>query len=200
MCLLVLNATTEQLDELNDKTFGYLNGKFWKEWCNAVLVASSSDLRYVELKREELWSAVFWSAHGSLEIHLRPQQPEWGFFGNPKDNELANAQLTDYRPPHRSLDLSRLTAFRPMGFCFIQVGSSVFHPLVLPEIGSILFSMSRSGSSLRQTRCQILTAIRHRERLQAIPSIVQSRRYMDSRTRRYLLEGLSLNYSPGFIA
>ncbi|KAJ4466088.1 hypothetical protein C8J55DRAFT_565810 [Lentinula edodes] len=93
MCLSLLNVTAKLLDELNEKTLGDLNGKLWKEWCTAVLVASSSDLRYVELKRQEVWSAIFRSPHGSLELHLDPHQPEWRFFAKPNDDEPANAQI-----------------------------------------------------------------------------------------------------------
>ncbi|KAH7879651.1 uncharacterized protein C8R40DRAFT_1065883 [Lentinula edodes] len=107
LCLLLSSATAEQFDELNDKTFGNLNGKLWKEWCTAVLVASSSDLRYIEFKREEVWSAIFC--------------PNGDFSRNPRTTNRPMLKLIDYRPPHRSLDLSRLRTFRPMGFCFIQI-------------------------------------------------------------------------------
>ncbi|KAJ4475050.1 hypothetical protein J3R30DRAFT_3777458 [Lentinula aciculospora] len=93
MCISLLHVTGELLDELGEKTLGDVNGKLWREWRTAVLVASSSDLRYVELKRQEVWSAIFRSPHGSLELHLHPQQPEWRFFAKPKDNEPANAQI-----------------------------------------------------------------------------------------------------------
>ncbi|KAJ3734990.1 hypothetical protein DFJ43DRAFT_63932 [Lentinula guzmanii] len=95
MCLSLLSVTGELLDELNEKTIGNVNGKLWKEWRTAVLLASSSDLRYVELKRQEIWSAIFRSPHGSLELHLHPQQPEWRFFAKPKENEPANAQIRE---------------------------------------------------------------------------------------------------------
>ncbi|KAE9396876.1 hypothetical protein BT96DRAFT_921812 [Gymnopus androsaceus JB14] len=64
-----------------------------EEWRTAVLQASSSEMRFVELKRQEIWSVVYQSPHGSLELHLHPQQPEWRFFAKPKDSEPANAEI-----------------------------------------------------------------------------------------------------------
>ncbi|KAJ3818894.1 hypothetical protein EV361DRAFT_190497 [Lentinula raphanica] len=93
MCLSLPNVTEKLLDGLHEKTIGVVSSTVWEEWRTAVLLASSSDLRYVELKRQEIWSAIFRSPHGSLELHLHPQRPEWRFFAKPKDEEPANAPI-----------------------------------------------------------------------------------------------------------
>ncbi|KIK50592.1 hypothetical protein GYMLUDRAFT_51100 [Collybiopsis luxurians FD-317 M1] len=91
MCLSLSNVTEELLDKLNKETPG--NSKRWAEWRAAVLQASGSELRFVELKRQEIWSAIYQSPHGSAELHLHPQQPEWRFFAKPKDSEPAKAEI-----------------------------------------------------------------------------------------------------------
>lgn len=93
MCLSISDVTETLLDKLSEETPGSLNAKRWKEWRTAVLQASSSEMRFVELKRQDMWSVVYQSPHGSLELHLHPQRPEWRFFARPKASEPANAEI-----------------------------------------------------------------------------------------------------------
>ncbi|KAF5387319.1 hypothetical protein D9757_005715 [Collybiopsis confluens] len=91
MCLSLSSVTEELLEKLNKETTG--SAKRWSEWKAAVLQASTSELRFVELKRQEIWSAVYHSPYGYAELHLQPEQPEWRFFAKPKDSEPANAEI-----------------------------------------------------------------------------------------------------------
>ena len=66
---------------------------FWPKWRSAVAEATSSEFRFVELKRQEVWSAVYRSPMGSLELALHPKQPEWRLFAQAKGSEPASSVL-----------------------------------------------------------------------------------------------------------
>ncbi|KAG7445040.1 uncharacterized protein BT62DRAFT_1007412 [Guyanagaster necrorhizus] len=65
----------------------------WSSWCAAVLRAAKSELRFVEPKRQEYWSAVYQSPEATLELFLHPQQMEWRLFAKPEGHEPANAEI-----------------------------------------------------------------------------------------------------------
>lgn len=95
MCLTLSGVKKSQLDQLwqelsveDDK-----EEAFWPKWKSAVVEATSSEFRFVELKRQEVWSAVYRSPRGSLELALHPKQPEWRLFARAKDSEPANSDL-----------------------------------------------------------------------------------------------------------
>lgn len=95
MCLALSGVTKSQLDKLWKK-LGVEDDKeedFWPKWRNAVVEATSSEFRFVELKRQEVWSAVYRSPMGSLELALHPKQPEWRLFARARDSESANSGL-----------------------------------------------------------------------------------------------------------
>ena len=95
MCLTLSGIKKPQLDKLWQK-LGVEDDKeedFWPRWRNAVVEATSSEFRFVELKRQEVWSAVYRSPMGSLELALHPKQPEWRLFARAKDSEPASSEL-----------------------------------------------------------------------------------------------------------
>ena len=95
MCLNLSGVKKSQLNGLWEKLkIGDDNEEdFWPQWRSAVVEATNSEFRFVELKRQEVWSAVYRSPMGSLELALHPKQPEWRLFARAKDSEPANSEL-----------------------------------------------------------------------------------------------------------
>jgi len=95
MCLTLSGVKKPQLDTLWQKLSieGDDEEEFWPRWRNSVVEATNSEFRFVELKRQEVWSAVYRSPMGSLELALHPKQPEWRLFARAKDSEPANSDL-----------------------------------------------------------------------------------------------------------
>jgi hypothetical protein len=93
MCITLPNITQELLDCLKDEAEIAIPEKRWSHWCAAVLRAASSELRFAETKRQEIWSAVYRSPVASLELLLHAQQPEWRLYAKPEDSEPANAEI-----------------------------------------------------------------------------------------------------------
>lgn len=95
MCLGLSGVKKSQLDSLWEKLSADEDKEedFWPKWRDAVVEATDSEFRFVELKRQEVWSAVYRSSMGSLELALHPKQPEWRLFARPKDSEPANSEL-----------------------------------------------------------------------------------------------------------
>jgi hypothetical protein len=85
---LRLSGLWEKLSVEDDK-----EADFWPKWRDAVVEATNSEFRFVELKRQEVWSAVYRSSMGSLELALHPKQPEWRLFARTKDSEPARSKL-----------------------------------------------------------------------------------------------------------
>ncbi|KAH8110784.1 hypothetical protein DFH11DRAFT_1708434 [Phellopilus nigrolimitatus] len=92
MSISIAHITGELLDELKVTHAHDISGKRWLSWRAAVLRAVSVEQRFVELKRQEIWSATFKSPFGALELLLHPQQPEWRFFAKSDDSEPANSE------------------------------------------------------------------------------------------------------------
>jgi hypothetical protein len=93
MCISLSHVTQELLDHLKGEAGIQIPGKRWSLWCAAVLRAASSELRFAETKRQEIWSAVYRSPVALLELLLHPQQPEWRLYALPEDSEPANADI-----------------------------------------------------------------------------------------------------------
>ncbi|KAL0575290.1 hypothetical protein V5O48_006691 [Marasmius crinis-equi] len=93
MCLSFSDVTQTLLDGLKDQHGCEIEAKLWEKWSKAVVRAATSELRFVELKRQEIWSAVYRSPAASLELYLHPQCPEWRLFAKPLDTEPANAEI-----------------------------------------------------------------------------------------------------------
>lgn len=95
MCLSLSDVKNPKLDSLWEE-LGVEDSEeedFWPKWRDAVVEATNSEFRFVELKRQEVWSAVYRSSMGSLELALHPKQPEWRLFARAKDSEPANSDL-----------------------------------------------------------------------------------------------------------
>ena len=95
MCLTLSGVKKSQLDKLWEKLSVEDDKEetFWPKWRNAVVEATNSEFRFVELKRQEVWSAVYRSPMGSLELALHPKQPEWRLFARTEDSEPASSYL-----------------------------------------------------------------------------------------------------------
>ena len=93
MCLSLSGITQELLDDLKAKADITIPEKRWRSWCAAVLRAAELELRFVEPKRQEIWSAVYHSPVASLELLLHPQQPEWRLYAKAEDSEAANSEI-----------------------------------------------------------------------------------------------------------
>ena len=95
MCLTLSGVERPRLDKLWRKLSAEDDKEkdFWPKWRDAVVDATSSEFRFVELKRQDVWSAVYRSPMGSLELALHPKQPEWRLFARASDNEPANSEL-----------------------------------------------------------------------------------------------------------
>jgi len=93
MCISLTNVTKDLLTRLREESSAAISDSLWSRWCDAVLRASSSELRFVELKRQEIWSVVYQSPSGTLELLLHPQQPEWRLYAVPNADEPANADI-----------------------------------------------------------------------------------------------------------
>ncbi|ESK85156.1 dna repair protein rad8, partial [Moniliophthora roreri MCA 2997] len=93
MCLSLSNITKEILNDLKEQHGATVPETRWRKWSEAVLRAASSELRFVELKRQEIWSVVYQSLAAKLELHLHPQQPEWRLYGVALPDEPVNAEI-----------------------------------------------------------------------------------------------------------
>jgi hypothetical protein len=93
MCISVLNVTEELLDALRDRANVPIPEKRWNAWRAAVLRVVKSELRFVEPKRQEIWSAIYQSPTATLELLLHPKQPEWRLYAKPEEHEPANSDV-----------------------------------------------------------------------------------------------------------
>ncbi|KAF8967596.1 hypothetical protein BDZ97DRAFT_1903203 [Flammula alnicola] len=93
MCISLTNVDENLLDGLRQEEKISIPESLWSSWRAAVLRATSSELRFVELKRQEIWSAVYQSPTGTLELSLHPKQPEWRLYAVPEADDPANAEI-----------------------------------------------------------------------------------------------------------
>lgn len=93
MCITLPNVTQELLDGLRDEAKATIPSARWSSWSKAVLRATSLELRFVEAKRQDIWSVVYRSSTATLELLLHPQQPEWRLYGYAEDSAPANAEI-----------------------------------------------------------------------------------------------------------
>ncbi|KAF9240628.1 hypothetical protein BU15DRAFT_73858 [Melanogaster broomeanus] len=93
MCLSITSVTEKLLDDLKSASKISIPEKRWGSWRSAVLRATSLELRFVEPKRQEVWSAVYQSASASFELYLDPKQTEWRLYATPLESEPANAEI-----------------------------------------------------------------------------------------------------------
>jgi len=93
MCLVLTGITKDLLISLKQKFGAPIPSKRWEIWHNAVIEAAGSELRFVELKRQELWYVTYESTNALVELCLHPQRPEWLFYAKPSSSEPANAEI-----------------------------------------------------------------------------------------------------------
>lgn len=93
MCLSITDTTAHLLDNLKSASNVTIPEKRWVSWRSAVLKATNSELRFVELKRQEVWSAVYQSTSATFELYLDPKQVEWRLYAIPLESEPANAEI-----------------------------------------------------------------------------------------------------------
>ncbi|KAF8906255.1 hypothetical protein CPB84DRAFT_1770364 [Gymnopilus junonius] len=92
MCLSLTDVTQGLLDKLIGADTTIPKSR-WSAWCAAVLKAAGSELRFVEIKRQEIWSAIYQSSDATLELSLNPRQPEWCLYAVPEATAPANAEI-----------------------------------------------------------------------------------------------------------
>ena len=93
MCLGMSGITEPILDSMKQKAGAAIPSKRWEIWRSAVLEAVGQELRFVELKRQELWYVTYESTKAFAELCLHPKRPEWLFYAKPSPSEPANAEI-----------------------------------------------------------------------------------------------------------
>ncbi|KAJ7577007.1 hypothetical protein C8J56DRAFT_870233 [Mycena floridula] len=93
MCMILSNVTTDILDRLKDSSGLDIPSLRWGKWSETVIRASTSILRFTDLKRQEVWTAVYRSPDAILELLLHPQQPEWRLYAIAEEQEPANGEI-----------------------------------------------------------------------------------------------------------
>ncbi|KAF8513437.1 hypothetical protein BU17DRAFT_95428 [Hysterangium stoloniferum] len=91
MCLSIQGVDVVGLNKNRVSSNVSISDKEWRAWESAVLEASQSELRFSDLKRQEVWVAVYASSRASLELLLHPKRPEWRLFGKPESSVPANS-------------------------------------------------------------------------------------------------------------
>lgn len=93
MCLSLSSVTAGLLEEIKNREKVTIPNTQWTKWCEAILRSCSAELRFVECRRQEIWTVVYHGPYAKLELELHPQQPEWRLFAIPEDKEPANADI-----------------------------------------------------------------------------------------------------------
>ncbi|KAF9038468.1 hypothetical protein BJ165DRAFT_1352302 [Panaeolus papilionaceus] len=93
MCISLTEITQGLMDSLREKENLDIPEKSWVVWRDAVVRVAASELRFVELRRQDIWAAIYQSPFGKLELSLHPQQPEWRLYAEPEPQEPANAEI-----------------------------------------------------------------------------------------------------------
>ncbi|KAF9454298.1 hypothetical protein P691DRAFT_845153 [Macrolepiota fuliginosa MF-IS2] len=93
MCLSLTDITADLLEKLKNQEDLPIPSTRWEKWTEAVLRGSATEFRFVECKRQEIWTIVYQSSYARFELSLHPQRPEWRLFAFPEDNEPANAEI-----------------------------------------------------------------------------------------------------------
>ncbi|PFH51813.1 hypothetical protein AMATHDRAFT_141817 [Amanita thiersii Skay4041] len=93
MCLVLEQVSKTMLEKLREHHGSSISDQRWSKWQDAVLRATSSELRFVELKRQEIWTVVYRSPSALLELSLYANKPEWRLFAQPEPDEPANAEI-----------------------------------------------------------------------------------------------------------
>ncbi|KXN87439.1 Putative SWI/SNF-like matrix-associated actin-dependent [Leucoagaricus sp. SymC.cos] len=93
MCLSLTSVTGDLLEGLKSQENVNIPEARWKKWTEAVVRGCTNELRFVECKRQEIWSVMYRSPYAKLELSLHPQQPEWRLFAFPEEKEPVSADI-----------------------------------------------------------------------------------------------------------
>ncbi|KAI0831805.1 hypothetical protein BC628DRAFT_1311075 [Trametes gibbosa] len=93
MSLAISNVSQAILDDLAEENEVDTSSNRWTSWRTAVLRATEKEMRFVEPKRQEIWSVVYQSPTAKLELSLHPKQPEWRLFAFPEEHEPASSDI-----------------------------------------------------------------------------------------------------------
>ncbi|GLB41686.1 putative C-5 cytosine-specific DNA methylase [Lyophyllum shimeji] len=154
MCITLSSVNQEFLDGLKKDAGATIPEKLWSAWSEAVLRASKSELRFVETKRQEIWSVVYRSPAALLELLLHPQQPEWRLYAVPKESEPANAEIRRVL----ELPIGRLTPTAGL-----LLGQWEF---ALPSVTTVALTIEGAGETVPSWEARLgLTSDKHRNKL-----------------------------------
>jgi hypothetical protein len=126
MCLGLAGLTEQLLDSLKKEFGAAIPSKRWDIWRNAVIKAVGPELRFVELKRQELWYATYESTKARAELCLHPQRPEWQAVTQ-RTRQCRNSQIA--HESCRSSCLRRLSSERSVGSSIAadDFGGNIYH-------------------------------------------------------------------------
>ncbi|KAF8637647.1 hypothetical protein AX17_002715 [Amanita inopinata Kibby_2008] len=93
MCIAIDHIDKAMLEDLRTQHSSSIPKARWSKWRDAVLRAVDSEFRFVELKRQEIWTVVYQSSVASLELSLHPKEPQWRLYARPEPDESANAEI-----------------------------------------------------------------------------------------------------------
>lgn len=93
MCLLIDGISAESLEAARSERKSSIPDKRWEKWRDAVLRATQYELPFVELKRQEVWTAIYESDTARAELSLHPRQPGWRLFAKPEPTEKVHSEI-----------------------------------------------------------------------------------------------------------
>ncbi|KAG8782771.1 hypothetical protein FRC16_002540, partial [Serendipita sp. 398] len=98
--------TLAQLEALRTRA-GEIESGLWQEWKKAASRALGSQLTFVDLKRQDIWVAVYEGPGARLELHMHPKRPEWRLFAIPEANMHSNNPVRRMLEPPVARSLCR---------------------------------------------------------------------------------------------
>lgn len=133
MLLHFNNFKTEVLEGLRASRNITTPDDLWNPWRDSLLAAVGRELRFVELKRQAHWVALYESEFARLELTLRPTCPTWLLFAKPPASFPADAEI------RKVLQLP-VARFRCTGALFAGKWE-----IALPAVGSVNLSVKGAG-------------------------------------------------------
>ncbi|CAG7850002.1 SubName: Full=Uncharacterized protein {ECO:0000313/EMBL:CCA72586.1} [Serendipita indica DSM 11827] len=84
--------TIKDLNALRAQS-GEIDPALWASWVQATVDALHMPLHFVDLRRQDIWVAIYESPTARLELHLHPKRPEWRLFAIPDAKLAANSPI-----------------------------------------------------------------------------------------------------------
>jgi hypothetical protein len=72
---------------------GDMDDALWRAWKGATILAMNEQLSFVDLRRQEIWVAIYESPYARLELHMHPKQAEWRLYALPDAHLNANSPV-----------------------------------------------------------------------------------------------------------